>query len=235
MDIRNLKNLFGGKKSEEPNEYPAEEENEEFLGDIDFSDGINVNNSPLKDITDDSQEIDSSSLSFDDVEEKNEGEDEDYEEEQRDITPAFDNDVPTAMNSISRYQSIDSAQQGFDIIAGINDVPQHYRDDNLLPELVMASIQYNNFQTKADVAEWQIKARDLLRKHEMYKPDYSLSPRDIAGYVYINDLQLSRATRGFERKMSNNNLSGVIEENSSEASPDAQPKRKSAFASMFGG
>ena len=233
MDIKNLKNMFGGKKSEKPEEYSVEEENEQFLGDIDFSEGIDVDNSPLKDITDDSQEISDSSLSFDNNENEN---GEYYEEEgERDITPVFDNEVPTAMNSISRYQSIDSAQQGFDIIAGINDVPQHYRDDNLLPELVMASIQYNNFQTKADVAEWQIKARDLLRKHEMYKPDYSLSPRDIAGYVYINDLQLCRATRGFERKMSNNNLSGVIEENSSEASPDAQPKRKSAFASMFGG
>lgn len=216
--------MFNGKKADTVNEE------EEFFE----VSGIDTNNSPFKDMPDNSQEINASSLEFD---ESSSIDDSDYEEneETTDIQPSFDDEVPVAMNSVSRYQSIDSAQQGFDIIAGINDVPQHYRDDNLLPELVMPSIQYNNFRTKSDVVEWQIKARALIRKHEMYKPDYSLCPRDIAGYTYINDLQLSRATMGFERKMSNNNLSGVIEENSSEASPDAQPKRKSAFASMFGG
>lgn len=226
MDFKNFVNKINGKREEET--IPEEE-----LMDDSFS-GIDTNNSVFKDIPDDSQEISGSSLEFgDDFNYENNSE-EDEELDSNEISPTY-NDAPTAMNSISRYQSIDSAQQGFDVISGINDVPQHYRDDNLLPELVMPSIQYNNFQTKADVAEWQVKARSLLRKHEIYKPEYSLSPRDIAGYTYINDLQLWRATRGFERKMSNNNLSGVIEENSSEASPDAQPKRKSAFASMFGG
>lgn len=226
MDFKNFVNKINGKRDEEISPE------EEFVDDS-FS-GIDIDNSVFKDIPDDSQEISGSALEFNDEFDENNS---DSEEELNsdEISPMYNEDVPTAMNSVSRYQSIDSAQQGFDVISGINDIPQHYRDDNLLPELVMPSIQYNNFQTKADVAEWQVKARSLLRKHEIYKPEYSLSPRDIAGYTYLNDLQLWRATRGFERKMSNNNLSGVIEENSSEASPDAQPKRKSAFASMFGG
>ena len=142
MDFKNFVNKINGKRDEE---IPPEEE---FVDDS-FS-GIDIDNSVFKDIPDDSQEISGSALEFNDEFDENNS---DSEEELNsdEISPMYNEDVPTAMNSVSRYQSIDSAQQGFDVISGINDIPQHYRDDNLLPELVMPSIQYNNFQTKADV------------------------------------------------------------------------------------
>lgn len=228
MDIRRLSNLMSGRGGADEdnggsdNQMPEELYHDDNMGGIDTSQSI-FSQSNSADETGDFEE---GNAEFD-----SEGE-EDFSDDSDSQSPSI---YRTPSTTVNNYQSIESAQQGFDIIAGINDIPLKYRDENLLPELVAPSIQYNRFRGTADVIEWQIKARNLIRKHQMYCPEFEISERVVYGYTYINDLLLSRAVDGFERKMSNSNLSGVFEENASESAPASAPRKKGGFSSMFGG
>lgn len=221
MDIRRLSNVMNGKT----NDDDAIPVNSTPLLQEDGIDGIDVSNSAFRPPDD-----------YPESEEGNMYDDEDYSDELEDEPLDSPSIYGQPSTTVNQYQSIESAQQGFDIIAGINDIPTKYRDENLIPELVAPSIQYNRFKGAVAQAEWQIKARSLIRKHQMYRGDYPLDDRDIAGYTYLNDLLLTRADDGFERKMSNNNLNGVYQENATESAPVSSSKRRGGFfGSMFGG
>lgn len=196
---------------------------------IDTSNGINYgkDNDLNNNAYDDSDEL-NNDANYDDYSEPSHS-----NNEAGIISPSFQQ--PSTV--IQQYRQIDSAQQGYNLIAGIEDVPLRYKDQNLLPELVAISLQYNNFAGNSELAEWQIKGRGLIRKYQMNHSDNPLDGRFVAGITYINDMLIWRGKNGFERKMCNNNLTGVIEENGTESSPRAnQPqKRKSFLSSMFGG
>lgn len=233
---------FNAKKNNPPTPDDEEEDYNEFddvagfdndeITGIDTSKGIIYNNQS------DGFGINIGSNKYDDSEDLN-GDEDDYDndrgrnDDDNIVSPSFKH--PSTV--VNQYRQIDSAQQGYNLIAGIDDVPLKYRDQNLLPELVGISLQYNNFDGNAELVEWQIKARSLIRQYQMNHPDAPLNGRDVAGITYMNDLFIWRSKNGFERKMCNSNLTGVIEENGTESSPRAsQPqKRKGFLSSMFGG
>lgn len=226
MDIRRLSNIMSGKPADPLSSSPLLEDDNGTEGGIDVSNSVFQNEEVEGlDVVENNQE---------NVEEDEEFEDfDDLGDDNELDSPSIYSQPSTTIN---HYQSIESAQQGFDIIAGINDIPLKYRDENLIPELVAPSIQYNRFKGNMAIAEWQIKRRSLIRKQQMYRQDFPLDDRDVAGYEYINDLLLSRADDGFERKMSNNNLNGVYQENATESAPSSSGRRKGGFfGSMFGG
>lgn len=223
MDIRRLSNVMRGKTEEEEEILSS---SSPVLEEDDGLNGIDISQSAFQNQNSEENQFQNNDDSMYDQE--------DYSDELEDEPLDSPSIYSQPSTTVNHYQSIESAQQGFDIIAGINDIPTKYRDENLLPELVAPSIQYNRFKGNVAQAEWQIKARSIIRKHQMYRPDYPLDDRDIAGYTYINDLLLTRADDGFERKMSNNNLNGVYQENATESAPTSS-KRRSMFGGFFGG
>lgn len=145
---------------------------------------------------------------------------------------------PQPQAVINNYRQIDSAEDTYALIAGINDIPIRYRNPEIPTELTAISLQFNKFSFY-DIAEWQVKARGLIRKHQMENPHKRLSGRNIAGLTYINDTLIYRSRDGFERRMCNPNLTGVIEESNTESTPhfggSTKKPKKSFLSSLFGG
>lgn len=127
-----------------------------------------------------------------------------------------------------------TAQESFNIISGINEIPTRYKE--IAPELLTSLITYNNFSGESNIAEWQIKSRTNLRKRQMFNVTKPITGQDISTITYFNDLLLTRGKNGFERKMSNSSLSGVLSEAELESAPRTQnPQKKGLLSSIFGG
>jgi hypothetical protein len=156
-----------------------------------------------------------------------------------DTLNSMTDDVLIASTRPPSSQSMDgdmmTAQDNYNIISGINEIPPKYKEQ--APELLTTLITYNNIVGDAAKAEWQIKTRNNLRKRQMYMPNNPITGEDIVVITYYNDLLLTRGTNGFERKMSVSTLSGVVSEAELESAPrSANIQQKRGFlASIFGG
>ena len=125
-----------------------------------------------------------------------------------------------------------TAQDQFNIISGVNEIPPRYRE--LAPELTSHLITYNNILGNVEMSEWQIKSRSVLRKRQMSNPLSGMTGADKSTITYFNDLLLTRARNGFERKMSISSLSGVLSEAEMESAPySATPQKKGILDSIF--
>lgn len=133
-----------------------------------------------------------------------------------------------------------TSQDNFNILSGINEIPPRFKEQ--APELLTTLITYNNIPGEYGKAEWQIKSRTNIRKRQMDKLN-SAAPAmtgvDIAVITYYNDLLLTRAENGFERKMTISSMSGVLSEADVESAPrinGGSPQQKRGFlSSIFGG
>lgn len=120
----------------------------------------------------------------------------------------------------------------FTIISGKNEIPTDLKHQ-FFP-LLANSVQYNNIQSKSDLAVWGIRTRSAIRKYQMTHPNSMVDTFTQAQVEFASALNFNRAILGFERKMSVTNLSGIMQDQKIDSAPIGGKKRGGFLSGLFG-
>lgn len=157
---------------------------------------------------------------------------EDEEEQNEDEGSEVEPDSPIGSGGdFSGFGNSGTTQEDvFAIISGKNEIPADLKKE-FFP-LLASSIQYNNVQSRADLALWGIRTRGALRKYQMSRPEAMVDSFTQSQIEYCNALNFNRAILGFERKMSVTNLSGIMNDQKLDTATNG--KKKGFLAGLFG-